>query len=176
MSPVGSGDRAAHWLTVVLLVAIGTPAAAGQMPQAPVSRLSPPTHVDPDVARSLREVTRVPDIDRAVRDRDESCEPEPCDVSSGAVQVAYLQSLPEHTCINVLFNGPERLCLVAFQEEHVRLVLQAAAGLAVTCEGTNADSLVCSTLRGPHQEDGHLSENWPEGVPWAADIPRPDSD
>ena len=70
-----------------------------------------------------------------------ACEPRDSHVSSGPALVAYLRSLPEDTCINVLFDGPEDMRLAAFRQGHVLHVIRAAATLSLTYDGTNATNL-----------------------------------
>ena len=72
---------------------------------------------------------------------DGPCEPRESDVRSGPALLAYLQSLPYDTCINPLFDGPEDLRLAAFREETVIHVMQAAAALSTTYDGTNSTNL-----------------------------------
>ena len=72
---------------------------------------------------------------------DVDCEPRESDVRSGPALVAYLQSVPYHTCINPLFNGPVDIRRIAFQEELVIHVMDAAAELSITYDGTNSTGL-----------------------------------
>lgn len=84
---------------------------------------------------------RSPHRDHAAPLASEACQPSHADVNSAPRLTAYLRSLPYPGCINTLFNGPEDLRHAAFREEHVLYVMDTAAKLATTYNGTNSDNL-----------------------------------
>ena len=72
---------------------------------------------------------------RAAQSAPQDCAPTRADVSSGPALVAYLTSIPDVTCINVLFDQSEELILPAFRDENVIYVMDTAANLASTYDG-----------------------------------------
>ena len=71
----------------------------------------------------------------------DACEPGAADISSGPALAAYLQSIPDYYCFQILFNGPEDVRRAAFHPERVRYVFDTIAKLAITYDGTNSTNL-----------------------------------
>lgn len=143
-------------LILALLAAIDAPAYGTQPPGRPPSlfdaagnRARPPGH-GPD-AHSVfprRPRSRSDRLSggsrlglRAAQSALQDCEPTRVDVSSGPALVAYLLSIPDPTCINVLFDESDELVLAAFREENVLYVMDYGARLASTYDSANPGGL-----------------------------------